>query len=1191
MNKKLIQAAVCLLLFSRLLPLVVGSDVAVSVESYATFPQHPLLGVPNRIKSFAWMKNGFGLENAATTCEFASIYPISGVLDAQGGTIVLDNDLIFQNNMQFYSAASINGQDHKIELCQTMTLFATKEGATFEDAKIFLGADLTMRGIVHIKGDTLIDGRGNALILADACIIVDPGATFELRNMELDGVKTGKFQCADDSGQLVLNNMRWVQMDDYVFTHGSILFTNQVNFVGPYLFHYDSPLTSTIDYDSTWYLSDVLKLRIGRHQGVLGREPLSFIDRTSILKLENCTVNVTPSGLQWTKGSIFVDREVTLDIESTTTANGMILGNGNGAEDLAWQLYPGAAVKMISGHFVNDIVNVENFCSGKVLAKFIRAGTSLFYTKQNVEMANIELSLLDQSSSGVAPGKMFRHKEVVLKTSVGDFEFTGTRYREWENFLDGDDSIRILSGIQPLPFLVQHANNSVLGTGEFLGPIFMVDAGSELRFNLDGLVSTDVAMNGGKITLDRNLQLGTDVVLNGPGVVNLTSFDMAVRLKDKTWTGTIEWQGRNASIRLDSNFNLASIFDFSGDCIIDGNNNEFHLNRAGQLRVKKGSCLRLKNVTISGVTGNNVACLDNSASIVLDNAKFVLDDHYAFTQGSFLVTNNFDVVGSATFKYDSPMSSTIQMLSRLGINEHVRFEVGRYNPKTNREPLIFTDKTSVLELDGSTLAVNPNGFCVKKGSLQFRGDLAIEVNATDSTHGFKLGNNNVVDDAYIVGEAGVIMRFVKGPWIYACSSPTNLKAFGSNCHLYIYPAFKIYLDTNLYFPEMIIDLVALGWGLELAPGVVLKYESTTYSYSDIQFRLLCQRYNMSAILMNGNCQAMPLTGIMPFYVLVQGAGNILQGSGGVSGVISLMDSASRLSLGVSGGLLNNVSLNGGRVTLSRQAAFADNKNFTGIGTVVLGALNTEIGGQSLSSTSTLCWDCSSGYVALRSNLALNAQWTFSGNATIYGTNNVIIMGKGGSIKVERGSHLNLKDLTIKGLGPSSLWCADNAASISLDNVWFDQDADYTFSRGSFDINDMCVLSGQDKVFNYSSAMPSLIKSRATLCLDRDFTFAYAPPIASSTLFGLQDESSKLILEEATLYSTATGLQLTKGCLEIQDHCYLASEALTKSNGIILGDGVSSANDIMLDIHPGANIELFSGYVVYKNIGYAEHKSE
>lgn len=1189
MNKKIAQAAICLLLFSRLLPLVVGSDTVVSIEPFAIFPA---TDSNNKISSFAWMKNGFGLENSATTCEFSSVYPVSGTFDARGGKIVLENDLTFQNNIQFLSSASIDGKDHKIDLCQTMTLFATREGATFKDTKIFLGADLTMRGVVHIKGNTLIDGRWNTLILDDgACIIVDPGATFELRNMEIDGIKTGKFYCADNSGRLILNNMRWVQLDDYTFTNGSILFTNQVNSVGPYMFHYDSPLTSTIDYDSTWFLSDVLKLRIGRQQGIWGREPLCFLDRSSILKLENCTVNITPSGVQWTTGSVFIDREVRLDIESTSTLNGMHLGNGIGDDDLVWQLYPGAAVKMLQGHFVNDIVHVENFCSGKVLAKFIRAGSSLFYSKQNVEMANIELSLLDQSASGVLPGKMFRHKEVVIKTSVGDFEFTGTRYREWENFLDGNDSIRILSGIQPLPFFVQNANNSVLGTGEFLGPIFMTGAGSELRFNLDGLVATDVAMNGGKITLDRNLQLGTDVLLNGPGVVDLTSFDLAVRLKDKTWTGTIEWQGDNASIRLDSNFNLASTFDFSGDCIINGNNNELHLCPAGQLRVKKGSCLRFKNVTVSGVTESNIACLDNSASIILDNAKFVLADHYTFTQGSLLVTNNFDVVGTATFKYDSPVSSTIQMLSRLGINEGVRFEVGRYNHQTDREPWIFIDKTSVLELDGSTLAVNQHGFCVKKGVLQFRGDLTIEVNATDSTHGFKLGNNNIADDAYIVGASGVIMRFTKGPWIYACAEPNNLRTFGSNCHLYIYPAFNIYLDTNLDFPEMTIELVALGWGLDLAPGVILRYDNTTYSYSDIQMKLLCQRYNMSSILLNGNCQAMTIAGFMPFGVLVQGDGNILQGTGGVAGPIMLLDNASRLTLGVSGGLASNVTLNGGVVTLARPLSFDDNKNFIGTGTILQGSLSTVIGGQSLSSTSTLCWDCSGGYLYLRSNLTLNAQWTFSGNATINGAANSIIFGKGGSIKVERGSRLTFKDMIVKGITADSIWCADDAAQVVFDNMWVDLDADYTFSKGFLAINNLCILGGQDKRFVYASAAQSLIKSRATLCLDRDFTLAYAPIVPQSDRLAFEDDSSRLVLQEATLYSTATGLQLTKGCLEVQDHCYLESSALTKANGIMLGDGISAANDVTLDVHPGSNLELYSGYVVYKNLGYVEHKNE
>jgi hypothetical protein len=34
----------------------------------------------------------------------------------------------------------------------------------------------------------------------------------------------------------------------------------------------------------------------------------------------------------------------------------------------------------------------------------------------------------------------------------------------------------------------------------------------------------------------------------------------------------------------------------------------------------------------------------------------------------------------------------------------------------------------------------------------------------------------------------------------------------------------------------------------------------------------------------------------------------------------------------------------------------------------------------------------------------------------------------------------------------------------------------------------------------------------------------------------------------------------------------------------LGDGVSGANDVFLDVYPGANLELNAGYVVYNNVG-------
>ena len=81
----------------------------------------------------------------------------------------------------------------------------------------------------------------------------------------------------------------------------------------------------------------------------------------------------------------------------------------------------------------------------------------------------------------------------------------------------------------------------------------------------------------------------------------------------------------------------------------------------------------------------------------------------------------------------------------------------------------------------------------------------------------------------------------------------------------------------------------------------------------------------------------------------------------------------------------------------------------------------------------------------------------------------------------------------------------------------------------------------------------------------------------------EDETSILELKGATLHVTATGMQLMKGELSIKDDCCFSSEATTSSDGILLGDGISSSNDIEVTFAPDARLRVSSGYLVDKNV--------
>ncbi len=155
--------------------------------------------------------------------------------------------------------------------------------------------------------------------------------------------------------------------------------------------------------------------------------------------------------------------------------------------------------------------------------------------------------------------------------------------------------------------------------------------------------------------------------------------------------------------------------------------------------------------------------------------------------------------------------------------------------------------------------------------------------------------------------------------------------------------------------------------------------------------------------------------------------------------------------------------------------------------------------------------------------------------------------------------------------------------MTFEDVVWSQDSNFTFSLGSFDVINQMDMNGRDYQFLYQSDAESRVKSRASLYLRDDFTFSYEPASESRTLLSLADNTTRLIMRNASIASTSTGLQLTKGYLEVRGVCNFISGAGYPAEGIIIGDGLDETNDLRIEIFPESRIELNSGYLVYKNL--------
>lgn len=207
---------------------------------------------------------------------------------------------------------------------------------------------------------------------------------------------------------------------------------------------------------------------------------------------------------------------------------------------------------------------------------------------------------------------------------------------------------------------------------------------------------------------------------------------------------------------------------------------------------------------------------------------------------------------------------------------------------------------------------------------------------------------------------------------------------------------------------------------------------------------------------------------------------------------------------------------------------------------------------------------------------LNITWTFRGQCILKGNGQTLTLGEGGAIVVQgAGSSLFLDNIKIAGVAGNNIRCTDDTTTISFSNVVLDMDNDYSFTKGRFDVVSRFDLKG-DAIFGYATSQESTILSKATMFIDMGTTFNYAPSIANRDLIFMEDASSMLYLNGATLASTTTGLRLTYGTVIVDKVNYIDNpEAVSLSEGVEFGNGTPEG-ELNVNIVPGGKINVLSG---------------
>jgi WD40 repeat protein len=218
-------------------------------------------------------------------------------------------------------------------------------------------------------------------------------------------------------------------------------------------------------------------------------------------------------------------------------------------------------------------------------------------------------------------------------------------------------------------------------------------------------------------------------------------------------------------------------------------------------------------------------------------------------------------------------------------------------------------------------------------------------------------------------------------------------------------------------------------------------------------------------------------------------------------------------------------------------------------------------------------------VEMPSAVTLSRTWSFAGSSRLKGFGYALDMSSN-YIAVLPQSRLKIEDITLNNLQGNNLRCINDNSSIQFENVIMTLSSDFTFTTGSMKYTKDVTLRGTS-IFNYQTNMGSTIDSGSKLMIDQSMTFNYAPANNLRNLLVMTDSTSVLSCNNATLVSTATGIQLTKGTLFVDGVMKIQSAAASSAEAVIFGDG-TPVNDLLVRLMPGAGVQLISGYLSYKN---------
>ena len=243
------------------------------------------------LENLVLYKNGFTV-NTGKTLILNTPLSISGPITLSG-TLNLGGDLYLNSDATFPSGGVIDGNGNTI----------------------FLGGDLEIPDDVDLRftDSTIINGQGNNLILGHrAQLLIDTLTTLTLKNLtlknSLNNVARPAVKCLDMYGKLALDNATLAFKDDFYFNKGQLFIHNDVVVSGSSGLIYRSTQPSFITSGAS--LTFDIGTTFSYDTVTTSSYLINLVDESSSLYLNGCSLKCTTTGLNLTRGRLFLDNKV-----------------------------------------------------------------------------------------------------------------------------------------------------------------------------------------------------------------------------------------------------------------------------------------------------------------------------------------------------------------------------------------------------------------------------------------------------------------------------------------------------------------------------------------------------------------------------------------------------------------------------------------------------------------------------------------------------------------------------------------------------------------------------------------------------------------------------------------------------------------------------------------------------------------